>query len=579
MSKKIVGITLASAIGLSGAFAGGMLLSNHLKDKDYDLVIAEKQEDIDSIATSLSALNDDLEEKEDLIFTLQEQNASLNNIKVGLEQTLDAKVAEITSLNNQITTLQAEKTELQVAHSGMLDLYNELVETNSANEEEIENLNQHISTLEDTIESCEDDIETLESEKADLEIQKAALENVIAQKESEITRLSGVISTLQTDKAALQESYNTLQASYSSLETQYNQIVSTNNVKEQQIIDLNSQISTLNGQILTLQEQIAQLQAQIDVDPEKDYFLDFAEVGKFMRGVRVSERYYVMECGNRTLYRMDMNDASIVETEKQEGLSYPSFELGYHHFVQQNGNLLIADRTSSGKGIYLYNPNTNYLSKIASNIWAISDYKEFADGTVVITSNSSGATTSTVLHSDYTFTDYNYTLMSYICEVEGGALFKGTDSTNSTKVYIFYDSVNKTLETLQGDPAGSYTFNGTFTMSNGNVLLSSYGAGGTLYYDSDAKTVTMLSNRVAYVSNFHECANGIVLMDSTSNTSANDGGLYAFDMETHELTRLTNYSYNFDTFEEDENGVTMYKATAPSTKYYYSFETGEAARL
>lgn len=579
MSKKIIGITLASAIGLSGAFAGGMVLSNHLKDKDYDLVIAEKQEDIDSIATSLGKLNHDLEEKEDLIFTLQEQNRSLNNVKEGLESTLDAKLAEITTLNEKITTLENEKTELQVAHSGMIDLYNELVATNNANEQEIEDLNQHILTLKDTIDSTREEIEAVQAEKEELEAQKQTLETLVAQKQSEIERLSGVISTLQTEKASLQETYNTLQESYASLETQYNQLVASSNVKEQQITSLNSQISELNTQISTLQSQIEQLQAQVENDPEKDYFSDFAEVGKFMRGVRVSDRYYVMECGTRTFYRMDMNDASIVEAEKEEGLKNPSFEIGYHHFVQQNGNLLLADRTSSGRGIYLYNPNTNYFSKIASNIWAISDYKEFSDGTVVITSNSSGATTSTVLHSDYTFTDYNYTLMSYICEVEGGALFKGTDSTNSTKVYIFYDSVNKTLETLQGDPAGSYTFNGTFTMSDGNVLLSSYGAGGTLYYDSDAKTVTMLSNRVAYVSNFHECANGIVLMDSTSNTSANDGGLYAFDMETHELTRLTTYSYNFDTFEEDENGVTMYKATAPSTKYYYSFETGEAARL
>lgn len=579
MSKKIIGITLASAIGLSGAFAGGMVLSNHLKDKDYDLVIAEKQEDIDSIATSLGKLNDDLEEKEDLIFTLQEQNRSLNNVKEGLESTLDAKLAEITTLNERITTLENEKTELQVAHSGMIDLYNELVATSSANEQEIEDLNQHILTLKDTIDSTREEIETVQAEKEELEAQKQTLETLVAQKQSEIERLSGVISTLQTEKASLQETYNTLQESYASLETQYNQLVSTNSVKEQQIIDLNSQISTLNGQISTLQEQIAQLQAQIDIDPEKDYFSDFAEVGKFMRGVRVSDRYYVMECGTRTFYRMDMNDASIVEAEKEEGLKNPSFEIGYHHFVQSNGNLLIGDRTSSGTGIYLYNPNTNLLSKIPSTIWAIYDYKEFSDGTVVITSNSAGATKSCVLHSDYTFTDYDYTLMTFVTEVEGGAIFKGTETVNNTKVFIYYDAVNKTLETMQGDNAPAASFKVAKVLSDNSVLMSTYGSGGTFYFDPIEKSVTKLSGSVSNIVNYHECANGIVLMDSYGNSSSNDGGLYSFNMETKAFTRLTTYSYDFDTFEETEEGVTMYKAASPYTKYFYSFETGEATKL
>ena len=578
MKKKIIGITLASAIGLSGAFAGGMVLSDHLKDKDYSLVIAEKQDDIDSIATSLSALNDDLEEKEDLIFSLQEQNRGLNNIKEGLEATLDAKLAEITNLNTQIATLEAEKNELQVAYTGMQDLYNELVATNEDNQEQIEGLIQHISTLEDTIASLQEDIDGLVEDNAQLEADKAVLQNTIALKEGEITRLSSAISNLQAEKAALQETYNTLQANYATLEEQYNRLVSTNNITVQQITDLNSQISTLNGQISTLQQQIAQLEAQIELDPEKDYFSDFAEIGQFMRGVRLSEQYYVMETGNRTLYRMDMNDASIVVAEKQEGLN-PYFELGYHHFVQRNGNLLVADRTSSGAGIYLYNPTTNILSKIASTIFAISDYKEFSDGTVVVTSNSSGAKKSCVVHSDYTFTDYDYTLMSFITEFEGGALFKGTETVNNTKVFIYYDAVNKTLETLSGDNAPSASFNGIQVLSDGTIMMSTYGSGGTYVFDPVNKEMTMLSNRVSYIAKFHECANGIVLMDSNANTSSNDGGLYSYNMTTKEFTRLTNHSYGFDTFEETEEGVTMYKASSPYTKYFYSFETGQATSI
>ena len=102
MSKKIIGVTLAG-LGLAGSFAGGMVLSNNIKDDNYTIVLAEKEEDIASISGTLDNLDKQIAEK-------------------------DA----------QISLLKTAQAELQTK-------YDNLVATNSATEEELANMNVVVS--------------------------------------------------------------------------------------------------------------------------------------------------------------------------------------------------------------------------------------------------------------------------------------------------------------------------------------------------------------------------------------------------------------------------------------------------
>lgn len=178
LKTTILGITLATALGLGG-FAGGMVLSNDLKDDHYSIVLAEKENDMNSLASSLSSLNDDIVNKDKIIASLQNDKNLLQS-KYNELITQDSKNkdeleklhTQITQLNTQIETykgqvqsLQSQYNDVQQQYSDVKAQYEELLQQNSVDKQQIQTLNESISQLNGQISNLEEQVRNLDIQK------------------------------------------------------------------------------------------------------------------------------------------------------------------------------------------------------------------------------------------------------------------------------------------------------------------------------------------------------------------------------------------------------------------------------
>lgn len=177
MIKEIVGVTLAAGLGLGG-FAGGMVLSNNLKDDNYAIVLAEKEEDMNSLASSLSSLNDDISNKDKVIAglqnskdLLQSQYDALVKENFGNKEELNRLNGQITQLNGQINSYKEQVKNLQSQYEIAQEQYNsvnaqyqELLKQSSVDKQQIQSLNENILQLNSRILSLQEQLKNLKEE-------------------------------------------------------------------------------------------------------------------------------------------------------------------------------------------------------------------------------------------------------------------------------------------------------------------------------------------------------------------------------------------------------------------------------
>ncbi len=192
MGKKIIGATLASVLGLGTAFTGGMVLSNTFKDENYSIVLAEKQEDMDSLASSLADLNKGIKSRDEQIKLLQSEKETLRKqyeellAQGGHEEELQQKQQRITELEGELAeaqqeaqTLRTQFEQVQGQYNDLNTQYQELLAQSNVDKQQIQSLNENISSLNDQITQLNARIQELES--AQPQDENAELRNTLLQ--------------------------------------------------------------------------------------------------------------------------------------------------------------------------------------------------------------------------------------------------------------------------------------------------------------------------------------------------------------------------------------------------------------
>ena len=259
---------------------------------EYDELINGYRDNITSLNDTISQLNSDKTNLQNLnkdcemqisnLTTIKTQNEeTINNLKKTVsanETTIATLNTEITGLNSQITDLNEEKnvyintinsknTVIENLQKQIDVLQEDCVEYNNT----INSLNNRISTLNAEIEKLNEnkedynhEISNLHNEIAQLETQKINLQNNIKDKEIEINSLSSEILTLNNEINSLNIELNNknvemglLNNQITNLQSLVTQLQTTNELNLSTIDSLNSQITALNTQVsdLTLQIQ------------------------------------------------------------------------------------------------------------------------------------------------------------------------------------------------------------------------------------------------------------------------------------------------------------------------------------
>lgn len=143
MSKKSIAALLIG-LGFIGVFAGGMVLSNNLKDTNYSNIITEKDNEIVSISSTMKNLYKDIIEKDEQISLLKiakndlqtkydelliisnSDMEELERLKLNI-QTLQT---EIDNAQNELNSMQEKYSELELKYNKLMSLHNSQIEYN-----------------------------------------------------------------------------------------------------------------------------------------------------------------------------------------------------------------------------------------------------------------------------------------------------------------------------------------------------------------------------------------------------------------------------------------------------------------
>ena len=280
----------------------------------------------------------------------------------------------------------------------------------------------------------------------------------------------------------------------------------------------------------------------------------------------------VLITSNDCLYSLSSNG----EFKTIDNLNrYPiSFSRGYK--ILENGDVFFAGYSTQG-GLYLYKYDTETLICLDDETYGLS-FSYFAvlkDGSYVISCSSGAGYSDTVLvvSSDYssvkTYDGYYY--VSFIEYSGNSALFKARSTISDSYVFLLYNLEMKEFSVITGTPSSnSYDWN--CSLDNGDILMSTYGAGGLYLFDCSEMSIVLLDSSLTYCDNFFKTSNNKVLCASRYD------GLSIYDIETQNIKQLSSQG-GFTYFEEDENGVIIATSETSSIKYYYDFATESFSRL
>lgn len=548
MSKKIIGVTLAG-LGIAGSFAGGMVLSNHIKDDNYTIVLAEKEEDIASISATLDNLDKQIAEKDAQISLLKTAQAELQTKYDNLVATNSATEEELANLQAQYDELVASNSATQEELDALQTQYNELKATSDADKAEIERLNSNIEELETTI---------------------ASLESQLAE------------ST---------EKYNELQESYTQLQEEYDALLAQSEVDKQEIDSLNASITDLNNQIVDLQQQVTELEEQLNSDKNFENLSNAVPDFESSQIIKISStRFLIASKGFvgdsfTKLYSLKTDGScNLVATSGASSVGF-YFSLDFSAVggfsVLSNGDVLLGDRSSSG-GIYVYKYEEDSLALVTSSNVTPVNVIEVDNDRVIVSGNiiNSGVTLSVNL-SDYSYeVNKDFACLKYVGRSNKNVLLEGYLVSDQSRVFVFYDSETNTFEQLEGTPVPNSYGDNTYEYDDGDILFSSAGSGSLSYFKAQDKSITLIDSNVCGIQDFREFSNNVLIFAHTYASSYK--GLCAYNKDTGKYSYISSISslQNYDTFEEDENGVTISSSkNSYLSKYYYSFESGEFSKL
>lgn len=542
MSKKILGITLAG-LGIAGSFAGGMVLSNNLKDDNYSIVVAEKESEITSISETLDNLDKQISEKDAEI-------ALLKSTKEDLQ----------TKYNSLVEKNSATETEL----ASLKTRYDELVASNTATEKELNDLQTQYDAL----------LETSKSDKAEIERLKTNIQEL----ETNITSLESQLTTVQNNYSSLQQEYN-------SLKTQYDALRSQSEVDKKEISSLNETITNLNNRITDLESQVEQLEEKLNDD--NSIFQIFNKKGSTYSFLRISDDKFLIidKSGYDKLYSYSSsNGFNLVEQSTSAAGNFFSLEFisGYYHILD-NGDVILSDRTSSGCGFFVYKNETDELIHPATKGGSLTYFYKLVNGNYLISGNSYYSDVSYIFDANYNIlATLPYKYLEVISSNNNLVVLKGSHGgADGTSVVLLLNLDTNTVEECSGENlniqmTSMSEFN--FGLSNGDFLLSTNGSGGLYLVDVSAKSISLLTAQLAYCKTYFETSVGKVFCSGSSSTSSWSGGLWVYDAETNEIKNLS-ASNSFRYFKEDDNGVTIATSASDSVKYYYDYATDTFSKL
>jgi len=128
---------------------------------------------------------------------------------------------------------------------------------------ENESLQNQVNSLEADKTVLQNQVSSLEADKNSLQTQVSSLEGDESQLESQVTDLETDKSNLQKQVSNLQSQVGILESEKSDLETQVNGLVDDKSSLESQISNLESEKTNLQTEINSLNEEIASLESQI----------------------------------------------------------------------------------------------------------------------------------------------------------------------------------------------------------------------------------------------------------------------------------------------------------------------------
>ena len=94
-----------------GTFSIGFAVSDYRNDNHYSEIVQAQESEIDKISETVSALQENLTEKENQLTLLNVKYKQISDEKVGLETTLAEKEVNITSLQTELENTNKEHTE------------------------------------------------------------------------------------------------------------------------------------------------------------------------------------------------------------------------------------------------------------------------------------------------------------------------------------------------------------------------------------------------------------------------------------------------------------------------------------
>ena len=528
MVKEIIGVTLGCALAGS-AFAGGMVLSNNLKDDNYAIVLAEKEDDMNSLASSLSSLNE-----------------------------------EISNRDSQIESLTASKDALQKQ-------YDELLSSNSEDKQTIERLNGEISNLQEQIKNAGQDKEDLQNQLNSKLGELSTLQQQLQEKETKIGQLNQNISTLSEQVESyksqvqnLQSQYDGVKSQYDSVNEQYQSLLQKSEVDKQQIQSLNENISSLNARISELEKEVSELQTSSSVD-----FFNLLSCDK----LKISdERFLIYDKVHSKLYSLNKNN--ILKEVGSTVNCLLDFTKDYYR-VLSNGDVLLGEFTTRG-GVYRYKyEDDSFSSKDIAPGCGLRFVFEFSNDLVAVSSGSSYGSSGVVNLSSLTYKILNkVTLVDFLAFSHQNPIFDARSSAGSKCAYLFdidefdFKEVSSALGMLTTSKA-------SYSLKNGDSIISN---DALYYFDLNSLSIEKVVADCRYMKYFFEMSNGKVLMNSTQGKNY---GFYILDPIEKSVIKISTCSSacDMDIFVEKEGKVQILSSMSDEYEYEYDINAETMTKI
>ena len=413
-------------------------------------------------------------------------------------------------------------------------------------------------------EGLNEGLESLEEVQAKVEELEKSLQDAINSGNVDKETIEG----LQQDLAEAQKELESTLLRLEEMSESLDNALAQGELDQETIAELQEDLEAAQVDLIAKQEQIEELENEL-----KSYTTGIFDVFVSEDAIckRVSDSR-VLITSNNCLYSLSSNG----NFKQISNPNNPMFGFEWEYNILETGDVFFVEANLS-PGLYLYEYDTETLICLNDSALALdvsgSYFKILKDGSFVISGQSSSSNETLIISSDYSviksFENYRY--VSFIEYTNDCALFKAYNNSLSSYVYLLLNLQTKVFSEITG-PISSTSCAFNFSLDNGDILMSTYGAGGLYLYDATKSSISLLTSELPYCENYFKTSNNKVLCAGDSSTSNWDGGFWVYDIETKKIKKISD-NIGFKYFLEDENGVTVAISETASTKYYYDFAT------